>query len=200
MKYNNILYLTDDTIFLKNKKKELIKYKINSGIISNGKICHINKFIKTYEKVLKDNHLNNSLFGETIKIIVNFTYTNADINILKNIFSCFNYRKVIVDYENKYYKLNTTNSYITIYDGYQIISYLNEYKKEVNIFLDSNMFFNIDDLMKYLKYQIKDKVVFLIGKGEKLKEVFKNFEDKYGNVTYMFSNNETYIISHISRK
>ena len=45
-KLNNVLYLTDDCIYLKNKKKDkLMKYKINSGIIEYGKIYNIDKFI-----------------------------------------------------------------------------------------------------------------------------------------------------------
>ena len=46
MKTNNIVYLTDEYIYLKNKKKkDIIRYKINDGIISGGKISNIKNFI-----------------------------------------------------------------------------------------------------------------------------------------------------------
>ena len=130
MKMKNILYITDDYLYLKNKKnKDIIKYKVSKNIIESGKIVNIIKFNKLYEKMLSDNHLNNTLFGETIKIIVTPNYKSADITLLKNIFNCFNYRKVIVDYITKNYKLNDNNCYINIISNTIFITMLNEYKK-----------------------------------------------------------------------
>ena len=69
MKINNIVYLTDDYVYLKHKKNNnIIKYKLNKNIVEAGKIANQPKFIKSYEQLLNINHLNNSLFGETIKI------------------------------------------------------------------------------------------------------------------------------------
>ena len=42
MKLNNTIYLTDDTIYVKNKKRNnIIKYKINKNIILYGKVYNI---------------------------------------------------------------------------------------------------------------------------------------------------------------
>ena len=72
MKVNNLLYLTDNMIYLKNKKrKEIIKNKINKNIIKFGKIYNIEKFLKEYNIFLNKYHLNNNLFGDTIKVIIN---------------------------------------------------------------------------------------------------------------------------------
>ena len=47
MKINNLLYMTDDIIYLKNRKKlNIIRYKINKNIIRNGRIYNISRFIK----------------------------------------------------------------------------------------------------------------------------------------------------------
>lgn len=194
MKYNYTLHITDDYLYLK-KKDNLIKYKLNKDIVFGGKVVNINKFIKSFEKLLCENHLNNSLFGEKIKIIVSSNYKEADIIFLKNIMNCFNYRKISINKELKYYKLNSNNIYLNIFDNYINITFLDEYKKINNIYLESKMFITDDDLMKYLNYIVKNKEVFLLGSGFLLKDIFLNFENKFNKKTYIFQNYQTYIIS-----
>lgn len=196
MKMKNILYITDDYLYLKNKKnKDIIKYKVSKNIIESGKIVNIIKFNKLYEKMLSDNHLNNTLFGETIKIIVTPNYKSADITLLKNIFNCFNYRKVIVDYITKNYKLNDNNCYINIISNTIFITMLNEYKKINTITILSSNFKNTLDLCKYIKYIVLDRELYLLGSGELLTEIFNLFEDTFSNKTFIFSNHDTYILT-----
>ena len=196
MKMKNILYITDDYIYLKNKKnKDIIKYKVSKNIIESGKIVNIIKFNKLYEKMLSDNHLNNTLFGETIKIIVTPNYKSADITLLKNIFNCFNYRKVIVDYITKNYTLNDNNCYINIISNTIFITMLNEYKKINTITILSSNFKNTLDLCKYIKYIVLDRELYLLGSGELLTEIFNLFEDTFSNKTFIFSNHDTYILT-----
>ena len=196
-KLNNVLYLTDDYIYLKNKKKDkLIKYKINSGIIECGKIYNIDKFIKVYEKILKDNNLNNNLLGDTIKIIVSPNYTPADITLLKKLFERFNYRKILVDNEIKTYKLNNNNSYLNVFDNFMFLSFIDEYKKINSFTIYNNYFLSIDNLLSSIKDKIKNKEIILLGHGEFLQKVFEYFENKYDNKTYIFTNFETYLIDN----
>ena len=196
-KLNNVLYLTDDFIYLKNKKKDkLVKHKINSGIIEYGKIYNIDKFIKVYEKLLKDNNLNNNLLGDTIKIIVSPNYTPSDIIILKKLFERFNYRKIIVDNEIKTYKINNNNCYLNIFDNYILLTYIDEYKKINSYIVYNNYFLSIDKLLASIKDKIKNKEIILLGHGEFLQKVFEYFEEKYNNKTYIFTNFETYLIDN----
>ena len=196
-KLNNVLYLTDDYIYLKNKKKDkLIKYKINSGIIEYGKIYNIDKFIKVYEKILKDNNLNNNLLGDTIKIIVSPNYTPADINLLKKLFERFNYRKIVVDNEIKTYKLNNNNCYLNVFDNFMNISFIDEYKKINSFIIYNNYFLTIDKLLSSIKDRIQNKEIILLGHGEFLQKIFEYFENKYDNKTYIFTNFETYLIDN----
>ena len=156
-KLNNVLYLTDDCIYLKNKKKDkLIKNKINSGIIEYGKIYNIDKFIKVYEKILKDDNLNNNLLGDTIKIIVSPNYTPADITLLKKLFERFNYRKIVVDNEIKTYKLNNNNCYLNIFDNFMNLSFIDEYKKINSFIIYNNYFLTIDKLLSSIKDKIQN--------------------------------------------
>lgn len=199
MKVKNVLYIGDNVLYLKSKKdSNIIKYKVSKGILCNGKIVNYIKFNKIYEKLLNEYNLNNKLFGETIRIIVNSNYSLMDINILKNIFSYFNYRKVIVDIESKYYKLNKDRVYLNIFDNYSTLTYLDEYKKTNNIFIPSNMFFAEDDYLKYIKYVVKDKELYLLGEGSLLDVTFKKFEDLFNNKTYIFSDANTYLIKRAS--
>ena len=128
MKTNNIVYLTDEYIYLKNKKKkDIIRYKINDGIISGGKISNIK----------------NSLFGDAIKIIVLPSYLPSEINMLKNIFMVFNYRKIIIEKELKYLKLSNNNAYINVYNNYISISYLDEFKKINNLYFEPKLIYSL---------------------------------------------------------
>ena len=196
-KINNIVYLTDDCIYLKNKKRNnLLKFKINKGIIEYGKIYNIDKFIKIYEKILKDNNLNNNILGDTIKIIVSPNYTPADITILKKILERFNYRKIIIENEIKTYKLNNNNCYLNIFDNYMSLTFIDEYKKINSFIIYNNYFSNIDKLLSSIKDKIQNKEIILLGHGEFLETVFQEFENKYDNKTYIFTNFETYLIDN----
>lgn len=184
MKYNYVLHITDDNLYLK-KKDKVIKYKLAKDVIYGGKVANINKFMKSLEKLLSENHLNNSLFGEKIKIIVASNYTPADITFLKNIMNCFNYRKISIDKELKYYKLNSTNSYVNVFDNYSNITFLDEYKKVNNIYIETKCFLNNDDLMSYINYILGEKEVYLLGSGNLINEIFSNFENKFNKKTYI---------------
>lgn len=196
MKINNIVYLTDDYIYLKHKKNNnIIKYKLNKNIVEAGKIANQPKFIKSYEQLLNINHLNNSLFGETIKILISPNYNQADIRILKNLFMCFNYRKVIVENIFKILKLDKNSFYINGYEEYIELFYLDEFNKNNYLLINTNLFFTTDDFFKYLKYRVKNKELYLLGNSDLLSEIFTFFEEKYNNKTFMFSNNELYLIN-----
>ena len=196
MKFNNILHITDDFLYLKAKKhKSIIKQKLALNTVYGGKIYNIKKFMKIFEKLLNENHLNNSLFGETIKIIVSSNYTPADITFLKNVMACFNYRKIVIEKELNYYKLNDKNTYINIFDNYFNVTFLDEYKKINNIYMETKSFYNNDDILNYISYITKDKEVCLLGSGDLLKEIFANLENKFNKKTYIFSNHETLIIT-----
>lgn len=198
MKYNNILHITDDCLYLKSKKqKDIIKYKLSNNIVYGGRISNIKKFMKSFEKLLSENHLNNSLFGETIKLVVASNYTPADITFLKNIINSFNYRKIIIEKELKYYKLNNNIAYINVFDDYFNITYLDEYKKINNIYMETQGFLKTDDILEYLSYILNQKEVYLLGSGELIKEIFSKLEDKFNIKTYIFSNYETYIITSV---
>ena len=194
MKKKNILYLTDNIIYYKTDR--IIKFPINQGIIINSKIGNIKKFNKVLEDLLKTNKLNSSIFGNKIKVIINNTWTKADIELLKNVLINLNYRKIDFEYEYKYYHLNNQNAYLNIQDNYMLLTIINEYHKIKTILINDDLFNNIDDKMEYIAKTIGNKELFLLGYGEDLITIFNTFEERYNNSTYMFSNNESYIMDN----
>ena len=193
---NNIVYLTDETIYFKNvKTNKIIKQKINKNIIINGKVANIDKFMNVFDKILKDNNINNNIFGDTIKIIVNPTYTNSDNYLIKNLLEKFNFRKVLIENEIKNYKLNKENCYLNINNEYILMTYINEYQKIENYIIPNNFFNDEKSLFDYIKQKIKNKVVYLIGTGEKLNVFFNNFEQDYGNSTYLINESDIYLLN-----
>ncbi len=193
---NNIVYLTDETIYFKNvKTNKIIKQKINKNIIINGKVANIDKFMNVFDKILKDNNINNNIFGDTIKIIVNPTYTNSDNYLIKNLLEKFNFRKVLIENEIKNYKLNKENCYLNINNEYILMTYINEYQKIENYIIPNNFFNDEKSLFDYIKQKIKNKVVYLIGTGEKLNMFFNNFEQDYGNSTYLINDSDIYLLN-----
>ena len=198
MRLNNLLYLTDDYIYLKNRKlTQVIKYKINKNIILYGKIFNIDKFLKTFNNLLNEHHLNNNLFGDTLKIIINPTYTPADITLLKMTMEKFNYRKIIFENETKRYKLNTQNAYLNIFDNYQILTVIDEYKKIQSYLITTNFFNDNLALLKYIKSKIAKKDLYLIGNSAKLTEIFSEFETKHQNKTYMYTDHELFLLNSV---
>ena len=194
MKKKNILYLTDNSIYYKTNK--IIKYPINQGIVINSKIGNIKKFNKILEELLKSNKLNNSILGNKIKVIINNTWTKADIELLKNILINLNYRKIDFEYDHKYYHLNNKNAYLNILDNYMLLTIINEYQKIKTILINNDLFDSIDEKMDYIAKAINNKELFILGYGEDLITIFNKFEEKYNITTYMFSNNESYILDN----
>lgn len=194
MKKWELLYLTDNNIFYK-KNNKIYEMNLEKGIIYNNKICNINKFIKTFETFLNSNNLNNSLFGSNLKIITEMNYNDTDITLLKELFTKFNYKRIVIDKIVKCFKLTKDNAYLNINDNYISMTYLDEFKKIENIGIETKCFRNITDLMKYIDYITLDKELYLLGSGNILESIFSSFENKFKKKTYIFNNAKTYIIS-----
>ena len=198
MKVNNILYLTDSYLYLRRTKNtEIIKETIPKHLVKEGKITSITKFLKFYEKLLTKNNLNRSLFGENIKIIVGPNYSNADISTLKNLFNQLNYRKIVIEIESKYYKLNQKNAILNVFDSYAYLTYIDDFKEQKTITISNNMFKNNQDLMAYIKYIIEDKTLYLLGYGEVINDIFNHFENRFTNETFLYFNHDIYLISQV---
>ena len=211
----NILYLTDNYIYLKNTKtKKITKINLPKNIVINGKVANINKFLEKLEKITKEYNLNNKILGEKIKVITSCNYTNADITLLKNIFEKLNYRQIIIESEVKYYKLNNNKAWLNILDNYLILAFINQYQKKETCVIENNFFvfedkiskdkisenkvwenkISLEELFRFIKNKIGTRELYLLGNGALISSFYDNFEKKYFNKTYLFNNHETFLI------
>lgn len=194
MKKLTKLYFTDDKLYL-NYNDLIITKSIPKDIIKNSRINNTEKFIKVYNEMLKENKINLGLFGSSIKIIITSAYNKNDIKFIKNLFNSLNYSKVHIDSFFKSYNLTQDNAYLNCNNHYYILSYLDEYKERKSIFIEHDMFQNINDFMKYVKSQIDDRDLYLVGDSDYMETIFSEFENKYQNKTYIFSNSRVYFVS-----
>ena len=200
-KTNNIIYLSDNYIYLKNyKHKNIIKYNVAKGIIINNKIANIKLFNNTLNNLIKKYKLNNSLFKESITIIINDTYTDVDKFILNNLFESFNYKNIIFINENKTYNLNNNIAYINIKEDNILLTYIDSYKNINTIYIPSNYYDSIKDLCRYINNKIGNKEITLLGYGNLLNDFFNYYEKNYNIAVYLYTNSEFYIIDKYSKK
>lgn len=198
MKQNkNILYLVDDYILLYRKKENrYYKYKVLNKSLKNGRIANSKLFIKSYQNFIQKNKLNNNLFGEKITIIVNPAFTKVDIDILTNIFSSLNYRKINVINEMKIYNFNMQNAFINYNEKYIILSYINDFKEKKTYLIENNLL-EEKELINVIKSKLQKRNIFLFGLYKDIDNIAFKIEKKSNNVCYHFKNDETYLIDEL---
>ena len=193
-KNKNILYLSDDYIFLySHNLKKMIKYKLPNNVLKNGKVANTKLFIANYKKFMHEYKLNNNLLGDKITIIVNPSYTKTDIDLITNLFQDLAYRKVQIVNEMKLYNLNSSNAYLNYNNEYFIFSYLDYYKVKHSYLLPTELFTE-SAVIELLSKLIKKRNVFCFGLKKDLAQFILKFEAKTSNIVYTFQNNETYLL------
>ncbi len=198
MMKKQVLYLTDNWIYFYNYKVEK-KYKASlpKGIVKNGKIADIEKFIIKYETILKENHLNGSILGDKLLIFVHMKYTKADIALLKSVFEKMNYRDIRVVYEDKFYDLNNDNVWINYNEGYLLLSYMNEASRIKSFLIEENFFDEEREMYEFIKRKVGVRDIYVIGNNKKIDKFYKEFELLFKNNTYIFTDSETYLLNHL---
>ena len=195
IKKENVVYLTDDKILLYSYKKDKIyKYKLNNDIVYMGRIIDPDRFIKYFKEIIKELNINQGLFSERMHLIVNCNYSKIDIITLKNIFKYFNYHIIKIDYETRYYYLSNDNAWLNLQKNYLSITLINKYNKIEYYIIKYSYFKNIDDLYKYIKYLVGSRELYLIGNEKYVRKMYYNFENKFKNITYAYSNSDTFLL------
>ena len=190
----NVLYLVDDYILYYSKKlKKLLKYKLPTKTLRNGKIANTKLFISSYKKFLTTHKLNNNLLGDTLTVIVNPDYTKVEIDILTNVFLSLSYRKINIVNEIKLYKLNSNNAYLNYNDQYLILTYQDEFK-EKNVYLIDQKLGSNELLINLINSKLKNRNIMGFGLNKDLAAFLKRLESNSLNTGYYFANNESYLI------
>ncbi len=195
----NILYLVDDYLLYYSKGiNKIIKYKLTNKALKNGKIANVKLFISSYKNFIKEDNINNSLFGDAITIIINPSYTKVDIEVLKNIFIGLNYRKVNIINEMKLYKLNNSNAYLNYNNTYAFLSYLDYYKEKHSLLITYDLFTD-EDIIKLINKKLKKRNIYTFGNNEKIFDLIEKIEVKSSNIGYVFSNKDTFLIDETKK-
>ena len=193
-KGQNVLYIVDDYIFYYVKNtKQIIKEKINNKALKNGKIANVKLFVSSFKKLLSKHKLNNNLFGDTLTIIVNPSFTKVDIEVVTNVFTSLNYRNVKIINELKLYKLNNSNAYLNYNDNYYIFTYIDYFHEKQMYFIESNLM-DTQSLIKFIKNKIKKRNIFVFGLNKDIENIITLGEEKTNNNWYHFTNDETYLL------
>ena len=188
----NILYL-DDYINLYNKDlNKIIVYKPYKNTLYNGRIINKEKFIKIYNKMLKEYNLSNKIFGSDIKVIINKFISNEDKSILNNVLMELNYKKIKYIKELEYLKIKKKDLYIIYNYNYFYLYYLDDYG---NI---KSLIYNYDKINNKLILTIikllNKEDIYIYGKNyEELLNLIKNTKINY----YYFYDSNNLIINKI---
>ena len=78
-----IIQILNKSIKIINNNK-IIEYKIKSCI--NGKVTNRNNFLDTMKDIITQEKINSRLLTDDVNIIIDDTYTEIEIEIIKEIF------------------------------------------------------------------------------------------------------------------
>ena len=191
----NVLYL-DDYINLYNKDaNKIIVIKPYQDSLKNGKVKDNLKFIKSFNKIITDYHLNKGIFNNKILIIINKDYTKLDKITLNNIMEELNYKNVLFKYEYEYLNLNMNSVYIIYNETYFYLYYLNEVGK-VKYLIYGNNLINRNLIPRILKSINKKDIVIYGKKYAELNNILINNKFNY----YYFEESANLILKFVMEK
>lgn len=86
-----IIQILNKSIKIINNNK-IIEYKIKSCI--NGKVTNRNSFLDTMKDIITQEKINSRLLTDDVNIIIDNTYTEIEIEIIKEIFKELSFHKI----------------------------------------------------------------------------------------------------------
>ena len=188
----NILYI-DDYINLYNKNiNKIIVYKPYKNTLNKGRIIDREKFIKLYSKLLKEYKLNNHIFGNSIKVIINNNINKEDINLIKIVLEELNYQNISFVKEIRYLNINSKSIYVCFNNNYFYLYYLDDFGNIIMLMYDYNKI-NLLLVSKVIKY-LNKKEIYIFGKNY---QELINILDKYKIDYYYYYDSDNLILKKI---
>lgn len=163
--YNNILYITDNKLILKDNDN-YYDFIISSKILNNGFILNKELFINEYFKNLKLNHLNKILWRKNILIITDYIYPYNEKKILKETFREIGYNEVSIKPIDSILKINKED-YFLINNDILRLFYVDNLNQKGNLELNQNIL-SEEEISFLLKNRCKNKRLFIINQNEKI--------------------------------
>ena len=187
----NVLYLDDYINYYSEKLNKIISLKPYKDTLRNGYIINRIKFIKIFDKLLKD--IKPGLLNESITVIINNYATYEDKLLLKDVLNELNYKKVLFVNEERLLKVNKNKIYINCNSSYFYILHIN-YNGNLNLEMYKNIELNRNIIIELIKKQS----VILYGKNIK---DFINVLDNNNINYYVYENYSNVLIElYLSEK
>ena len=143
MKPNNIImYIVENKVIIWTKEKIIIESKSFKKSIYQGKLYITSEFVKNLEKLIKNNKVNSGLFNNSINVIIEPLYSQADIEILKNCLEKCSFNKINIINITKLCELKRNNIWLLANNGYMYIIQLDYRSKVKYTYIDYKLFKN----------------------------------------------------------
>lgn len=184
----NILFLDDFINYYDRKNNIIINFKPYKKTLKKGIIQDSQKFLKSFNNLKKIYKLTDSIFNDSIILIINSNYSVDDKHKIKEILEELNYKNIKIKNEIEFLKINKNNIYINYNESYINIYYLENNKIKINNY--ENNFVNKSLVINIIK-KINKKNVIVFGK--QYKEIIKILEKSNINYYYYEDNNNLYI-------
>lgn len=188
-----IMYIIDNDLYL--YKDKLIKEKAKPNVFRYGKISKPKEFIKFFESIIKKYKLNKSLLNNSITVIIDPTYTQADTDILNDILDKLSFNKISFINIINLLVITRKRIYFIIAKHYMYLIHLN-YKNNVEtIFIDYKLFKNnINILLNHLIIFFKKKQVIVLGITGEIDSIAEKIEELSKTPTFYIQEPINYLI------
>lgn len=178
----NLLYLSDYINYYSVKSQKYVKFVPYKNTLKNGLIIDANKFIKSFNRMLKEYNIKTGIVPENILIITPPNFYSINKYIYKNIFENLNYKGIRFKSEIDFYDIEKNNVMINYNKNYFYLSKIIQGK------IKSEIYPNNLTILNLLIKENNSKNIFIHGLlDDDLKSILRKNSANY--YTYEFQNN-----------
>ena len=174
--YNNIFYLRNNTITIKDKEKYydiiLTKKALNKGYIQNKE-----QFIKELYNDLKNKHLHKFLWKKSILIITDFLYSFNEKRILKDTFKEIGYKEIEIKPIESILNVNKDDYYLVNGSNLRLL-YVDDLNQKGSLELNPDLL-SPSEIMILIKNRCNKKRLYIINENDKLLSLIEKLKIDY---------------------
>ncbi len=188
---NDYLYLDDYINLYSNRVNKLIQVFPYKDTLEKGRIINREKFLKKFNKIIKEYKLNNNIFNNNIDVIINKSLSLEDKMVIKDTLELLNYKKIKFISEIEYLNIDKKKLYIIYNYTYFYLYYIDYYGNLKILMYDYNI--NKDLILKIIKLLNKEKTIIYGKNYLELLNVLNKAKINY----YFYEKSENYILYRI---
>ncbi len=200
MKNQIILYLVDDRInSYQQKEKKLLEYQLPKKIIKNGKITHHPKFIKEFNKFLKQNKIIHKFQRNIIWCIIPPNFEQTDVELMRNIFEDFPIDDIKFIKETNLYQLKKRTLWINKNETYAFLTILKKNQFETYLWDQTYLLNIIEYINKILAMNKSIKRIILIGTDPNIPAYVCQLQKQTNKIVLYYEDHKNYLINKLIR-